>query len=65
MINKNRYITFIITVIMGIIGWYNLILFTSKEYLPIPDIDQYNGLIIALLLSVLYWLRQCYTIKLD
>lgn len=65
MINKNRYITFIITLIMGVIGWYNLILFTSKEYLPIPDTEQYKGLIIGLVLSVLYWLRQCYTIKLD
>ena len=65
MINKNRYITLIVTLIMGVMGWYNLILFTSKEYLPKPDIDQYKGLFIALILSILYWLRQCYTIKLD
>lgn len=46
-------------------GWYNLILFTSKQYLPTPDTEQYKGLFIALILSILYWLRQCYTIKLD
>ena len=62
MINKNSYITFLIT--MGVMSWYNLILFTSKEYLPIPNNEQYKGLIIALVLSILYWLRQYYTIKL-
>ena len=50
---------------MGIISWYNLILFTNTEYLPIPTNQQYIGLIIAITLSILYWLRQCYTIKLE
>ena len=64
MINKNSYITLFLTIIIGIISWYNLILFTSKEFLPIPSIQQYKGLVIALVLSILYWLRQYYTIKL-
>ena len=64
MINKNSYITLFLTIIIGIISWYNLILFTSKEFLPIPNIEQYKGLVIALVLSILYWLRQYYTIKL-
>lgn len=64
MINKNSYITLFLTIIMGIMSWYNLILFTSKEYLPIPNNEQYKGLVIALVLSMLYWLRQYYTIKL-
>lgn len=65
MINKNNKITLFLSIMMGIISWYNLILFTSKEYLPIPTYEQYKGLIIALILSLLYWLRQCYTIKLE
>jgi len=64
MINKNSYITLFLTVIIGIISWYNLILFTSKEYLPIPNNEQYKGLVIGIVLSILYWLRQYYTIKL-
>ena len=64
MINKNSYITLFLTIIMGIMSWYNLILFTSKEYLPIPNNEQYKGLVIALVLSMLYWLRQYYTIRL-
>ena len=64
MINKNSYITLFLTITMGVMSWYNLILFTSKEYLPIPNNEQYKGLIIALVLSILYWLRQYYTIKL-
>lgn len=63
--NRNRYLSLIITVFIGIIGWYNLILFTSKEYLPTPDNNQYNGLCIVIVISILYWLRNCYTIKLD
>ena len=31
MINKNSYITLFLTIIIGIISWYNLILFTSKR----------------------------------
>ena len=65
ILNKNRYIALIITIFLGIVGWYNLILFTSKKYLPIPDSNQYNGLCIVIVLSILYWLRNCYTIKIE
>lgn len=65
ILNKNRYIALILSIILGIVGWYNLILYTSKEYLPIPDSNQYNGLCIVIILSILYWLRNCYTIKIE
>lgn len=63
--NNNRYICLVLNIIIGVLGWYNLILYTASDYLPMPDQNQYNGLCIVLVLSVLYWLRNCYTIKLQ
>jgi len=65
ILNKNRYICLFITILMGVLAWYNLILFTSNTYLPIPTNNQYNGLCVSIVLSVLYWLRQIYTIRLN
>ena len=62
MINNNQYIALFITLSIGVLSWYNVILFTSKDFLPIPNINQYIGLFLALILSILYWLRQIYII---
>ena len=65
ILNKNRYLCLFISLFIGVIGWYKLILFTSNEYLPIPTSDQFNGLYISIFLSFVYWVRQVYTIKLN
>jgi hypothetical protein len=65
ILNKNRYLCLFISLFIGIMAWYNLILFTTNEYLPMPTSDQFNGLYISVFLSVIYWVRQVYTIKLN
>ena len=63
-INSNRYICLFLCIFIGILTWYNLILFTSDEFLPIPNMNQYKGLLITIIMSILFWIRQIYTIKL-
>jgi hypothetical protein len=64
LLNSNRYICLFISIFIGILTWYNLILFTSKDFLPAPNSDQYKGLLIAITMGILFWFRQIYIIKL-
>lgn len=64
LLNNNRYICLFISIFTGILTWYNLILFTSVEFLPAPNMNQYKGLLIAIIMGILFWFRQIYTIKL-
>ena len=63
--NTNRYIALIIMIIGGILGWYSTILMTNEytEELPIPDSNQIFAIFIGIILSTIYWLKQCYNIK--
>jgi len=49
----------------GILGWYSTILLTNEfnDELPKPDGNQLIAVCIGIILSILYWLRQCYNIK--
>lgn len=63
--NKNRYLSLVIMIIGGILGWYSTILMTNEvaDNLPIPDKNQLIGVSIGIVLSFLYWLKKCYTIQ--
>ena len=63
--NRNRYIGLCIMIIGGILSWYSTILLTNEitEELPKPDNNQVIAVFIGIFLSILYWLRQCYNIK--
>jgi hypothetical protein len=63
--NRNRYIALIIMVCTGILGWYSTILLTNEfnDELPRPDSNQLIAVCIGIILSILFWLRQCYNIK--
>ena len=63
--NRNRYLSLVIMIIGGILGWYSTILMTNEvvENLPIPDKNQLIGVSIGIVLSFLYWLKKCYTIQ--
>jgi uncharacterized membrane-anchored protein len=63
--NKNRYIALVIMIIGGILGWYSTILMTNEisDKLPEPDSNQIFAVIIGIILSMLYWLKQCYNIQ--
>ena len=65
VVNKNRYLSLVIMIIGGILGWYSTILMTNEvvENLPIPDKNQLIGVSIGIVLSFLYWLKKCYTIQ--
>jgi len=63
--NRNRYIALIIMIIGGMLGWYSTILMTNKvsDELPEPDSNQMCAVIIGIILSTIYWLKQCYNIQ--
>jgi len=63
--NKNRYIALFIMIIGGILGWYSTILMTNEisDKLPEPNSNQIFAVIIGIILSMLYWLKQCYNIQ--
>tara|TARA_B100001142_G_C14318627_1_gene649518 strand:+ start:1515 stop:1751 length:237 start_codon:yes stop_codon:yes gene_type:complete len=63
--NKNRYIALVIMIISGMLGWYSTILLTNEyeEKLPTPDENQLFALVFGILLSFLYWFKQCYNIR--
>jgi hypothetical protein len=63
--NRNRYIALVIMIIGGILGWYSTILMTneSTDDLPKPDSNQIFAIFIGIILSILYWLKKCYNIK--
>ena len=63
--NKNRYIALVIMIFSGILGWYSTILLTNElnDELPKPDGNQLIAVCLGIFLSILYWLRQCYNIK--
>ena len=63
--NRNRYLSLVIMIIGGILGWYSTILMTNEvaENLPIPDKNQLIGVSIGIVFSFLYWLKKCYTIQ--
>ena len=63
--NRNRYIALIIMIFSGILGWYSTILLTNEIHieLPKPDNNQIIAVFIGIFISILYWLRQCYNIK--
>ena len=63
--NNNRYIALLIMIIGGILGWYSTILMTNEVSveLPKPDSNQILAIIIGIILSMLYWLKQCYNIQ--
>ena len=65
VVNKNRYLSLVIMIIGGILGWYSTILMTNEvsENLPIPDKNQLIGVSIGIVLNFLYWLKKCYTIQ--
>ncbi len=65
VVNKNRYFSLVIMIIGGILGWYSTILMTNEvtDNLPIPDKNQLVGVSIGIVLSILYWLKKCYTIQ--
>ena len=65
VVNKNRYLSLVIMIIGGILGWYSTILMTNEvaDNLPIPDKNQLIGVSIGIVLSFLYWLKKCYTIQ--
>ena len=53
--NRNRYLSLVIMIIGGILGWYSTILMTNEvaENLPIPDKNQLIGVSIGIVLSFL------------
>ena len=63
--NNNRYIALLIMIIGGILGWYSTILMTNKfnNELPYPDYNQICAVFIGIILSILYWFKQCYNIQ--
>ena len=64
--NNNRKLALILMSFAGILGWYSTILLTSKNNTyPNPSKSQIYGLYFGLVVSILYWFKQCYSIKLD
>jgi len=63
--NRNRYLSLVIMIIGGLLGWYSIILITNKitDKLPIPDKTQIWGFPFGIVLSFFIWLQRCYTIK--
>jgi len=63
--NRNRYIALVSMLIISILIWYNTILLTNKynqNKLPVPTGTQILGLFLGLLITLMYWLKQCMTI---
>ena len=63
--NNNRYIALLIMIIGGILGWYSTILMTNEfnNEFPLPDSNQICAVFIGIILSILYWFKQCYNIQ--
>jgi len=63
--NRNRYIALIIMICGGLLGSYSTILMTNEciNTFPLPDSNQCLAIFIGLILSILYWFKQCYNIQ--
>ena len=63
--NRNRYIALFFMILGGILGWYSTILMTNESTndLPKPDTNQIFAICLGIIMSLLYWLKKCYSIQ--
>ena len=62
--SRNRLLAVLFYTISSIFAWYGTILITNKELdcLPIPNNNQFIGLVIGLILAIGVGIKECFTI---
>ena len=64
LFNRNRIIAFVLILVAGILGWLGLILVTNPINKPFClTTAQKWGLVLAIILSSIAWIRNCLTIR--